>query len=62
MAFSKITYRQRRRRKAGETSVELRRGFWRQLRNPVTWRLVVSIGLFIYRVFRWVRWVHELFE
>lgn len=62
MAFSKITYRRRRRRELRGEPLEQRRGFWLRLRNPDTWRLVVTTGFLIYRFTRWVMRVFGLFE
>lgn len=62
MAFSKITYRRRRRRELRGKPLEQRRGFWIKLRNPNAWRLIVSVGILIYRVFRLILRVFGLFE
>jgi len=62
MAFSKITYRRRRRRGLRGEPLEQRRGFWRTLRSPNTLRLIVMVGLLIHRAYRWVLKVLELFE
>ncbi len=62
MAFSKITYRRRRRRELRGEPLEQRRGLWKKLQNPNTWGLIVSVGLLIYRTYRWVLRVFELFE
>jgi hypothetical protein len=62
MAFFKITYRRRRRRELRGEPLEQRRGFWVNIRKPNTWRLIVSVGLLIYRIYRWVLRVIELFE
>ena len=62
MAFPKITYRRRRRRELRGEPLEQRRGFWRKLRSPNTWSFIVSVGLLIYRIYRWVLGVFELFE
>lgn len=62
MAFSKITYRRWRRRELRGEPLEQRRGFWLRLRNPDTWRLVVSTGILVYRFMRWILKVFDLFE
>jgi hypothetical protein len=62
MAFSRFTYRQRRRRELRGKPLEQRRGFWRKLRSPNTWRLIVSVGLLIVRFYRLILRVFELFE
>lgn len=62
MAFFKITYRQRRRRELRGEPLEQRRGFWQKLRNPDTWRLIVSVGFLIYRFTRWVLRIFDFFE
>ena len=62
MAFSKITYRRRRRRELRGEPLEQRRGFWNFIRNPNTWRLVVSVGLLVYRVTRLTLRIFNLFE
>jgi hypothetical protein len=54
MAFSKITYRRRRRRELRGEPLEQRRGFWSNIRNPNTWRLIVSMGFLVYRFTRWI--------
>lgn len=62
MAFSKITYRRRRRRELRGQPLEQRRGIWTKLRTPNTLKLIVSVGFMIYRVFRYVLRIHQLFE
>jgi hypothetical protein len=62
MAFPKITYRRRRRRELRGEPLEQRRGFWIKLRNPTACRLIVSVGILIYRFFRLILRVFELFE
>jgi hypothetical protein len=52
MAFSKITYRRRRRRGLRGKALEQRRGFWSNLKNTNTLRLIISMGFMIYRVIR----------
>jgi len=62
MAFSKITYRRRRRRELRGKPLEQRRGFWMKLRSPKTFKLVNSMGMMIYRIFRIALRVHQFFE
>lgn len=62
MAFSKITYRRRRRRELRGKPLEQRRGFWIKLRNPTVWSLIVSVGILIYRFFRLILRVFGLLE
>jgi len=61
MAF--FDTRQRRRwRKLRRKLQKLRRGFWRKLQRPLTWKLIVRMGFIIYRIYRLVLWVLELFD
>jgi hypothetical protein len=46
------THRRRRRRELRGEPLEQRRGFWQKLRNPNTWRIIVSGGLLIWRFYR----------
>jgi hypothetical protein len=62
MAFSKITYRRRRRRELRGKPLEQRRGFWTKLRTPNTLKLIISMGFMSYRIFRFVLMLHQLFE
>ena len=62
MAFSKITYRRRRRRELRGEPLEQRRGFWRNLRSPNTLKLIISVGFMIYRIFRYALRVQKFFE
>jgi hypothetical protein len=62
MAFSKITYRRRRRRELRGEPLEQRRGFWTKLRSPNTLKFIISVGFMIYRVFRSMQKIHQLFE
>lgn len=62
MAFSKITYRWRRRRGLRGKALEQRRGFWANVQNPYTWRLIVSVGLTIYKIYRLALKINDLFE
>lgn len=62
MAFSKITYRRRRRRGLRGEPLEQRRGFWGKLRSSYTLKLIISLGFMIYRIFRYALRVHQFFE
>jgi hypothetical protein len=62
MAFSKITYRRRRRRELRGEPLEQRRGFWNKLRTPNTLKFVISVGFMIYRFFRYALRIHQFFE
>lgn len=62
MAFPKITYRRRRRRELRGEPLEQRRGFWKFFRNPITWRLIVTMGLLVYRFTRLTLRIFNLFE
>lgn len=61
MASSKITYRRRRRRGLRGKPLEQRRG-WSRLRTPITLKTIISMGFLIYRIFRLVLKVYQLFE
>jgi hypothetical protein len=62
MAFSKITYRRRRRRGLRGEPLEQRRGFWKKLRSPNTLKLIISVGFMIYRIFRYALKFRQFFE
>lgn len=62
MAFSKITYRRRRRRGLRGEPLEQRRGFWRRLRNPNTLKSIFSVGIMIFRVVRYLLMIRHFFE
>lgn len=62
MAFSKITYRRRRRRGLRGEPLEQRRGFWRNLRSPNTLKLILSVSFLIYKICSLVLNFHRLFK
>lgn len=40
----------------------LRLWFWRKLLNRKTLILILSVGMYVYRMFRWIKGVLELLE
>jgi len=56
------THQRRRWRKLRGILQKMRRGFWRKLRGPQTWKFIVKVGFTINRIYRLVLWVLELFE
>lgn len=54
--------RQRRRwRKLRGKLQKMRRGFWRKLQRPQTWKFIVMVGFAIYRLYRLVLRILEFF-
>ena len=62
MAFSDYTCRWRRWRNLRGQLQKMRRWFWGKLLNRQTWVSIVSMGIFIFRVVRWIKGFLELFE
>jgi uncharacterized protein YpuA (DUF1002 family) len=60
MAFFDTRQRRRWRKLRGKLQ-KMRRGFWRKLQRPQTWKFIVKVGYFIYRIYRLMMWVFELF-
>lgn len=61
MVLSHHTCRQRRWRKLKTEVRKLRRWFWGQLLNRHTWISVVKTGIVIYRIYRWINEILDLF-